>query len=170
MSPRNRSGWIITKVLEHEGGYVWDERDPGGETNYGISRKFLDSVGRSDDLTEGVFTRETAIEIYRTHFWKSYMEHIDGDIICLMLFDFGVNAGLDRAVKTLQKSLRIKEDGQVGPITLSRTNAPGQQRWIVKRFFEEIILFYGNLSNFQYFGKSWVRRAVDNIFHNGDFL
>ena len=30
---------IIDKVIEHEGGYVNDPDDPGGETKYGIAKK-----------------------------------------------------------------------------------------------------------------------------------
>ena len=30
---------IIEQVLEHEGGYVDDPTDSGGETKYGISKK-----------------------------------------------------------------------------------------------------------------------------------
>jgi hypothetical protein len=30
---------IIEVVLEHEGGYVNDPKDPGGETNYGIAKR-----------------------------------------------------------------------------------------------------------------------------------
>ena len=31
---------IIEKVLEHEGGYVNDKDDLGGETKYGITKRF----------------------------------------------------------------------------------------------------------------------------------
>ena len=31
---------IIEKVLQHEGGYVNDKDDLGGETNYGITKRF----------------------------------------------------------------------------------------------------------------------------------
>ena len=30
---------IIEVVLEHEGGYVNDPKDPGGETKYGVSKR-----------------------------------------------------------------------------------------------------------------------------------
>ena len=30
---------IIEVVLEHEGGYVNDPKDPGGETNFGIAKR-----------------------------------------------------------------------------------------------------------------------------------
>ena len=32
---------IIEAVLHHEGGYVNDPKDPGGETKYGVSRKVI---------------------------------------------------------------------------------------------------------------------------------
>jgi lysozyme family protein len=35
---------IIDKVLKHEGGYVNDPNDPGGETNYGISKRAYPDV------------------------------------------------------------------------------------------------------------------------------
>ena len=31
---------IIEITLEHEGGYVHDPKDLGGETNYGIAKRF----------------------------------------------------------------------------------------------------------------------------------
>ena len=30
---------IIEVVLEHEGGYVNDPKDPGGETNFGVAKR-----------------------------------------------------------------------------------------------------------------------------------
>ena len=35
---------IIDVVLHHEGGYVNDPKDPGGETNYGISKRAYPDV------------------------------------------------------------------------------------------------------------------------------
>ena len=35
---------IIESVLEHEGGYVNDPHDRGGETNFGITKKFYPNV------------------------------------------------------------------------------------------------------------------------------
>ena len=35
---------IIEKVLEHEGGYVNDPDDLGGETKYGITKRFYPDV------------------------------------------------------------------------------------------------------------------------------
>ena len=35
---------IIEKVLDHEGGYVNDPTDRGGETNFGIAKRFYPDV------------------------------------------------------------------------------------------------------------------------------
>ena len=35
---------IIYKVIEHEGGYVNDKDDLGGETNYGITKRFYPNL------------------------------------------------------------------------------------------------------------------------------
>ena len=35
---------IIEKVLEHEGGYVNDPKDLGGETKYGITKRFYPDI------------------------------------------------------------------------------------------------------------------------------
>uniref|UniRef100_UPI0039E582BF glycosyl hydrolase 108 family protein n=1 Tax=Klebsiella pneumoniae TaxID=573 RepID=UPI0039E582BF len=54
---------LIGRVLGHEGGYVNDPRDPGGETQFGISKRAYPNV----DI-KGL-TRETAISIYKRDFW-----------------------------------------------------------------------------------------------------
>ena len=41
---------IIEKVLKHEGGYVNDKDDPGGETNMGVSKKAYSSVSGKSKL------------------------------------------------------------------------------------------------------------------------
>ena len=56
---------IIEKVLEHEGGYVNDPKDLGGETKYGITKRFYPDV----DIKN--LTKEQAKTIYHTDYWKS---------------------------------------------------------------------------------------------------
>ena len=49
---------IIDKVIEHEGGYVNDPDDPGGETKYGIAKK------SNPDVDIANLTIEEAKKIY----------------------------------------------------------------------------------------------------------
>ena len=55
---------IIEKVLEHEGGYVNDKDDLGGETKYGITKRFYPNL----DIKN--LSREQAKEIYKKEFTK----------------------------------------------------------------------------------------------------
>ena len=48
---------IIEIVLEHEGGYVNDPKDPGGETNFGVAKRSHPDV----DIKN--LTKEVAKEI-----------------------------------------------------------------------------------------------------------
>ncbi len=79
-------------VLEHEGGYVNDPADPGGETKYGISKRSYPSI----DIKK--LTAEQAGQIYRTDFWDRC--HCDGyDYpLALAVFDSAVNCGCGKAM------------------------------------------------------------------------
>ena len=54
---------IIEVTLHHEGGYVHDPKDLGGETNYGIAKRFYPDV----DIKN--LTKEGAKEIYKKDYW-----------------------------------------------------------------------------------------------------
>ena len=54
---------IIEVVLEHEGGYVHDPKDLGGETNFGIAKRFYPDV----DIKN--LTKEQAKQIYKKDYW-----------------------------------------------------------------------------------------------------
>ena len=56
---------IIEVVLEHEGGYVNDPKDPGGETNFGIAKRSHPDV----DIKN--LTKESAKEIYKEVYWDN---------------------------------------------------------------------------------------------------
>ena len=54
----------FSRLMGHEGGYSNDPLDPGGETNWGISKRSYPNV----DITN--LTRAEAKVIYREDFWK----------------------------------------------------------------------------------------------------
>lgn len=118
----------IETVLKHEGGYVNDPADPGGETKFGISWRQYPNV----DIKN--LTREDAIEIYRRDYWKPYrFDEIDSQNVATKVFDLAVNMGHNRAFKVLQQALQaVKEkvviDGVLGPRTLAAVNrVPGNE-------------------------------------------
>ncbi len=112
-------------VLSHEGGYVRDPRDPGGETKYGISRRSYPGL----DIAN--LTREQAAMIYRCDFWDGPGISRLPRELALPVFDAAVNAGSQPAVRWLQDALNaavetdpglvpLEVDGKLGPATLER--------------------------------------------------
>jgi lysozyme family protein len=106
--------WSTQPAIVKDPGYSNDPLDHGGETKFGISATFLGSSPRNLSLNE-------AIDIYRNEFWYAYkcdkIAAVDFKV-AIAVFDMVVNGG--PAIKLLQKSLGVKEDGLLGPETLSQ--------------------------------------------------
>ena len=103
----------IEIILKEEGGYVNDPVDLGGETNFGISKRAYPNI----DIKN--LTRERAAELYRLDYWNKVKADQLPEWLRLSVFDFAVNAGASRAIRTLQKAAGVKQDGIIGPKTLA---------------------------------------------------
>ena len=107
---------IIEVVLHHEGGYVNDPKDPGGETNFGVAKRSHPDV----DIKN--LTKEGAIEIYKEHYWdRNKVESLSEDLRHIY-FDMCVNQGRGTAVRIIQRACNAKGadlaiDGGFGPGT-----------------------------------------------------
>lgn len=103
-----QSDAIIAFILKHEGGYVNDPHDAGGETNFGISKRQYPNL----DIKN--LTKQQAADIYK----RDYYARVKGDSmpawLALLLTDFGVNAGTGTAVRLLQRILGQDVDGILG--------------------------------------------------------
>ena len=94
---------IIKIVLKHEGGYVNDPDDLGGETKYGITK------ARYPNLDIKNLTKDEAVKIYKRDFWIPMgVEKIENMNLALNYFDMGVNAGITVAKDMLKRTLEIK--------------------------------------------------------------
>lgn len=148
----------IVPVLQHEGGYVNHPNDPGGETNFGISRRSYPGL----DIEN--LTQEEARAIYRRDFWLPIRgEDIRSQDVASNLLDFAVNAGVGRASKAIQRLVGVAQDGKIGPVTLAAIN--GQDGLNLNlRLALLRIEFYTELAakraEFRSFIVGWVRRAL----------
>jgi lysozyme family protein len=93
-------------VIGHEGGYVDDPTDRGGETKYGITKKYYPE----EDIKNLTLTR--AKEIYYDNYWKHKKLDLDKladfhEKLAIELFDTGVNQGIVTSAKYLQESLNL---------------------------------------------------------------
>lgn len=85
----------LTFVLQREGGYVWDKNDPGGETNFGISKRAYPN----EDIKN--LTVERAKEIYELDYWHPVGCAAMSWPLNLIACDTAVNMGVGRARKFL---------------------------------------------------------------------
>lgn len=103
-----------------EGGWSDHPADPGGKTMYGITQATLSAhLGRPAlDAEIRNLSRATATAIYRDRYWKPVSGDALPEGVDLCVYDFGVNSGPSRAVKSLQAALGVKADGWIGRLTL----------------------------------------------------
>lgn len=141
-------------VIGREGGFVNDRHDPGGETNYGISKRQYPNV----DIKN--LTLDEASGIYFRDYWKNCKCAEMPDLVRMPLFDSAVNQGVPRAIKMLQKSVGATTDGIIGPKTMAAIHKYAGPELIVN-FLAERALHYVSLKNFERYGKGWMRR----LFH-----
>ncbi|MDQ5910489.1 MAG: hypothetical protein QG599_2585 [Pseudomonadota bacterium] len=140
----------IDFILAEEGGYVNHPTDPGGETNFGISKRAYPGL----DIK--ALTRISAIDLYRRDYWTP----IQGDDLPpgldLVLLDTAVNMGVRTAIKLLQRALNLSEDGVMGKLTL--TAAQNALPRVLTDFCAERALRYEFNANEATFGRGWYRR------------
>ena len=144
------------RLIGHEGGYVNDPRDPGGETKFGISKRSYPA----EDI-KGL-TLERAKAIYRRDFWGVAGCDAVPDAMKFDLFDMAVNSGPVTAIKTLQRSAGVTPDGLLGPITLQALNSTPAPR-LVARFNGHRLDFMTDLKTWSVFGKGWAKRVASNL-------
>ena len=150
---------IIEKVLEHEGGYVNDPKDLGGETKYGITKRFYPDV----DIKN--LTIEQAVEIYKKDYWdKNKVESLPQNLWHIY-FDMCVNMGKRTAVKVLQRAANnkgrdIEVDGGLGPMTIGALKGVELDRVRAFRvkYYVDLITARPEQEKF-YLG--WFRRATE---------
>ena len=102
----------VKVILNNEGGYVNNPHDPGGETNFGITKR------NYPELDIKNLTREQAKAIYHEKYWRPMKLDDLPESVALEVFDFGVNAGPTVSIKLLQGLLKVVADGIIGPLTL----------------------------------------------------
>lgn len=147
----------LKRVLEHEGLYSHDPRDPGGETYKGISRrahpnwpgwKIIDQL-KSDTPAGTLQHNLGAIEgqlqplvedLYRKHYWEPLFCDRSSAAMGFQVFDAAVNHGEKVARRLLQLS----------------NGSP-------YRFNAEHLKFYTSLPNFKTFGRGWTNRIIKNL-------
>ena len=149
----------LKMILHHEGGYVNHPRDPGGETNLGVTKRVYEEWGGTKDMRD--LTQEDVAPIYEKNYWgRAKCDHLPSGLD-LAVFDWAVNSGVGRAAKKLQTMIGTEADGGIGPNTLRALDEYIEHHGIEEtlRNYKAIRQkFYESLSTFDTFGKGWTKR------------
>lgn len=146
----------FNQLIAHEGGYVDDRRDAGGETKYGISK----AAYPGEDIR--AMTLERAKAIYARDYWGPAGCDALPDAAKLQVFDMAVNSGVKTAIKTLQRAVGAVPDGVLGPHTLQAIQSMPALR-LIARFNGQRLALMADLASWPAFGRGWAKRIATNL-------
>lgn len=122
---------ILAMIFGHEGGYVNNRNDPGGETIWGCTIAVARAngwTGPMKSMPKAECARILVSQYIEKPGWMPIVER--EPVLAYEIIDTGVNAGPARAKVWFQASLnvfsrggrdypRIVEDGKIGPATIA---------------------------------------------------
>lgn len=157
-------------ISSHEGGYVNDPTDRGGETYAGITRKnFPNWKGwatiDAHQMRKGDILPELAPLVknfYKVNFWDAFKgDAFDSQEVANFVFDWFVNSG-KHALNALQKAVGVSVDGIVGDATIHAVNGANDVM-LLKMLKASRIKFYENIvandASQKKFLKGWKNRV-----------
>lgn len=152
----------LKMILKHEGGWSNHKSDPGGMTNLGVTKKVWEEWVKHpvDEKAMRALTPELVSPMYKKKYWDAVKGDELPDGLDYLMFDFAINAGPGRAIKTMQKAIGTTPDGAIGPKTMQSLKEMNPAQ-LIEKFSTEKESFYRSLPTFQTFGKGWLRRVAE---------
>ena len=149
----------LKMLLHHEGGFSNHARDPGGITNFGVTKRVWEDWKGTEVSEQDMrdLTPEDVAPLYKERYWdKCKCSDLDSGLDWAV-FDWAVNSGTGRAAKAVQKICGAAQDGAIGPKTLALVKGQDTQ-YMIEEFGKIRQDFYESLSTFDTFGRGWTRR------------
>lgn len=173
----------FNETMGHEGGYVNDPDDAGGETYRGISRKYHPGWKGWLEIDKikpiSVHINNSNLDKYVRSFYKEFywdVNRLDAfpQNVAKEMFDTGVNMGTRRAARFLQRALNylnrngslfpdLVDDGKIGPKSLSALNK------VIDDGDEEILLKILNVLQGQHYLDYMTKSPVQEKYARGWF-
>ena len=144
------------RLMKHEGGYVNDPKDPGGETKYGISKRSYPD----EDIAN--MTPDRAKVIFRRDFWDKVHGDKLHDGVAWQLADFAYHSGPATAIRYLQRAVGVADDGDWGPASQAAADEMSETDTIMRLNGERLDLMT-RLKNWPAHGRGWARRIAQNL-------
>lgn len=175
-------GVILAAAFALEGGYVNDPKDPGGETNHGITKAVAVQNGYTGPMLK--MPKSVAEDIYVERYLvdPGFIAVVEiSPAVAHKLTDAGINAGTSRASKWFQESLNdvnrggrdypsVVTDGKIGPATLAAYQGLERKRgkaeacrMIIKLVDAKQTAHYTSLKNLYDFTPGWIINRIGNV-------
>lgn len=145
------------RLIGHEGGYVNNPADPGGETKFGISKRQYPS----EDIKN--MTLERAKFLYGRDYWSQSGADLVHDALKFDMFDTAVNSGPKTAIKLLQRALGVVDDGRIGPVTMTAITHADPERLLSNFNGWRLDFLNDNPDLWAKFGRGWAQRIAENL-------
>lgn len=149
-------------VAVSEGGWSNDAADPGGPTMYGIIQVEYDawrdrqklprqSVRKiSDEDVAAIYLKQYAAPLH----FNDLPSGVDYTVL-----DYGINSGVSRGSKELQRVVGTTPDGIIGLLTLAAT-VKADPIVVINAINDRRMAFLRGLKIFSVFGKGWTARVA----------
>lgn len=160
----------LKHLLDSEGGFTNDRRDPGNQlpdgragcTMLGVTQASWESFIGKRTTQEKM--RQLTVHDVAPIYKKKYWDAVKGDELPAgldyLLFDFAVNAGPGRAIKVMQSALGVSSDGVIGRMTIKALRDADANE-LIEKFSDAKETYYKSLKTFETFGKGWMRRVAE---------
>ena len=145
------------RLIGHEGGYVNNPSDPGGETKFGVSKRQYPG----EDIKN--MTLDRAKFIYRRDYWSQSGAELVPDALKFDLFDTAVNSGPKTAIKLLQRALGVVDDGRIGPVTMVAITHADPEGLLARFNGWRLDFLNDNPDLWAKFGRGWAQRIAENL-------
>ena len=139
-------------TLGHEGCYVNDSRDPGGETKYGISKRSYPAV----DIK--ALTLDQAKAIYQRDYWSPAVCDKMPERVGHLVFDCAVHHGVQVAIKLLQRAVKVADDGIFGRQTLGAMQCIDSNE-LCNLLMAERVLYLITCNAWSTYKRGWLKRC-----------
>lgn len=158
---KNTYDEALRRLLADEGGYSNHPNDPGGPTNFGITltdyRKYINPNGTAANVR--AMSVDQAKKIYKEKYWNAMnCDNLPAGVD-YAVFDYGVNSGIGRSPKVLQRIVGVEPDGKIGPATIAATRAK-DPKMVINAICDERMKYLKGLRIWPTFGKGWTRRVT----------
>lgn len=147
----------FSELMKHEGGYSNHPSDPGGETNWGVTKRVAQAHGYQGSMK--LLPKDIAKDIAKKEYWDKVNAELLPAAVRYAVFDTAYHSGNRQALVLLQRTLGVTEDGVFGMDTLIAVKACNPDV-LTRKYLGARLNFLTDLKNWKDFSRGWSKRIA----------